>query len=161
MESYTLYMLWFLIRSPFRTATDCRRGAAAGGDALSVRKQYGQFAVGEWDGAVAVHCFLDRWRGGGLSRSLSGKWGMRGIDLRFCGFRDFAGGGVCGCMFVTYLYWKAHGAEKFVYDPERPLVQAVALKESDTLTAGTDLQDEEAQGEEVFIEAQLKTEPKK
>jgi hypothetical protein len=26
-----------------------------------------------------------------------------------------------GCMFVTYIYWKAHGAEKFVYDPEHPI----------------------------------------
>ena len=49
-----------------------------------------------------------------------------------------------GCMFVTYLFWKKHGAENFSYDPEKVMVEGASIEEAESPEAQAQERAEEA-----------------
>jgi MFS family permease len=117
MESYVMWMIWIIIRAPFMQMLDASSGPLA--VTIFPRKQYGQFASAN---ATLRSCtnlvvnLLGAWFMGYLSERCMGPSGYRFLFLWLSIFQALA----FGCMFVTYMYWKAHGAEKFSYDPEHP-----------------------------------------
>jgi hypothetical protein len=140
MNSFAFYMIFFLMRGPFMHL------AEAAGMPLHIclfpRKQYGQFASA--NGTVrSGTMLLGTIAGGWFINFFESRLGPRGDGYCFLWLAIFQ----CvafGAMFVTYLYWKAHGAEKFTYDPDKPFDEPVPLPAAIPVEIGSPQQEEEA-----------------
>ncbi|MCL2647585.1 MAG: hypothetical protein FWD61_11360 [Phycisphaerales bacterium] len=123
-DSFTFYIVLFCLRTPFTQLGD------AAGQPLYVsifpRKQYGQFcsANGTVRSLVSMAGF---WLGGSYINFFVSRMGPRGDIygyLWLAGIQCLA----FAFLFLTYVYWKKHGAEKFSYDPDVYLAEKLARK---------------------------------
>jgi maltose/moltooligosaccharide transporter len=145
MDSFNFYILIFCLRTPFTQLID------AAGMPLSVsifpRKQYGQF--GSANGMVrSLTVLIGAFFAGWFINFFVSRFGNRGdvySNLWMASFQAIA----FGCMFVTYLYWKKHGAENFSFDPEKVVVEGASIEEAESPQAVAQEKKEEEHPETV------------